>query len=99
MTLAFKQTFKNSTIHLDSSTFENCTFENCTLVYSGLMQPTLVGNDFAQCRWEFAGSAANTINFLTGFYQTGGKDVVEATLNNIREGGSERRVLSPGVAH
>src|SRR5690606_4322477 len=95
MTLAFKQTFKNSTIHLDSSTFEYCTFENCTLVYSGLMQPTLLGNDFAKCKWEFAGSAANTINFLTGFYQAGGKDVVEATLDNIRKGGLARRSGGP----
>lgn len=91
MTLAFKQKFKNSTIHLDSSTFEYCTFENCTLVYSGLMQPTLMGNDFAECKWEFAGSAANTINFLTVFYQAGGQDIVEATLDNIRKGGTAQR--------
>jgi hypothetical protein len=99
MTVAFKKKFKNSTIHLDSSTFEYCIFENCTLVYSGLMQPTLTGNDFAECKWEFAGSAANTINFLAGFYQAGGKDIVEATLENIRKGGSGRGNDGPIASH
>jgi hypothetical protein len=83
--IARKQTFKDVTIFLDGSNFVECAFERCTLVYSGLMLVGLEANSFKQCKWEFSGSAQNTIVFMSVLYRGGAQELIEATFDNIRD--------------
>jgi hypothetical protein len=81
--------FRDVTQHLDGNEFIRCTFRNAELVFSGLAPVSLAECSFYNVRWSFAGSAALTINFMTGLYHgagVGGRDLIENTFRNIREG-------------
>ncbi|MBS3648156.1 hypothetical protein KEU06_05885 [Pseudaminobacter sp. 19-2017] len=93
--LAFNKKFKDTLVNLDGGTFEGCAFERCTLLFSGLMPPALKSNTFSECKWEFAGPAANTIAFMAALYTGGGEELVEKTLEEIRKGGAGRRRGDP----
>jgi hypothetical protein len=82
--IARKQKFKDVTIFLDGSSFIECTFERCTFVYSGLMLVALEDNSFKECKWQFSGSAQNTLAFMGALYGGGLHDLIEATFDNIR---------------
>lgn len=84
--IAHGETFRDTMIAIDGSTFVNCTFEKCVLVYSGLLPACLDGNSFTACRWEFGGPAANTLNFMAALYRSGARDLVELTFQGIRKG-------------
>ena len=84
------QTFRNDQIRLEFVEFENCSFENCTLVYGGYGPISLVGCSFINVHWVFADAARNTILFMQAMYQHGGggRELIERTLENIRQGSS-----------
>jgi len=94
--IAQKQTYSNLTIHLDGSTFVGCHFVNCVLVYSATLPVHMNGCSFEGGRFEFGGAAANTVSFMTGFYQGGGqcKALIEQTFEGIRQGQTKSRRVS-----
>jgi hypothetical protein len=83
--IANSQAFRDIQICLDGGTFTNCTFERCTLIYSGAIPVQLNGNDFHNCKWRFAGAAANTVSFMRALYGGGAKDLVENMFESIRK--------------
>jgi len=78
-------TFKNTNVQLDGKHYERCKFEDCVIAYGGGPPPTLIENDFKNCSWQFVGSAQNTLQFMKGIYNGGGKEIIEVTLNEIRQ--------------
>jgi len=78
--------FHGRDIALDGSSFLRCRFENCSLVYGGGTLPVLSGCRFDACSWNFTGEAANTVGFLSGLYNGGFEDLIEATFHQIRKG-------------
>jgi len=81
-----QRTFSRREVTLDGSSFENCRFEGCTLSYNGGVPPSLSGCHFEKCSWQFGNDAANTIGFLSGMYNGGFDDLIEATFHEIRKG-------------
>lgn len=80
------QRFSRETIKLDGSEFRQCTFSSCAFVYAGGAPPAISGCSFDSCTWQFAGNAANTLAFLSGFYNGGFADLIEGTFHEIRKG-------------
>jgi hypothetical protein len=92
--IAHNKKFHDAKISLDGCTFAGCTFERCTFVFSGLLPVDLEGNTIAgDCKWEFAGPAANTIGFMTAIYAQGGgaAQLIEHTFENIRKNATGQR--------
>jgi hypothetical protein len=80
--------FKNETIDIDFNQFSNCQFDGCTLVYHGYGVIGMDGCSFNNVNWTFAGSAANTLQFMRGLYHgagEGGKHLIESTFTDIRK--------------
>jgi hypothetical protein len=89
--IAADQTFKGATIFIDGGAFARCKFEGCILVFSGLIPAHLEGCYFNNCKWEFAGPAANTFGFLATLYAAGARELVEKTFDNIRKSSASAR--------
>ena len=52
-------------VELDGNEFYNCTFSGgATLIYRGDTPPRLNGCKFKSFKFEFQGTAANTVGFL-----------------------------------
>ncbi len=92
------ETFKQETIRLDGSRFEKCDFTACKFVYGGGAPPGLAGCNFNKCTWQFSDQAANTLAFLSGFYNGGFADLVEGTFHEIRKGEMIRAEAEPAGA-
>jgi hypothetical protein len=97
--IAHNQQFHDIRISLDGATFVGCTFERCTLVFSGLLPPHLAGNGFHNCKWEFAGPAAQTLGFMTSLYSQGGEfsKLIEMTFANVRNNATGQRRAGDAV--
>ncbi len=80
------RTFQDCDVDLDGSSFVDCRFTGCHMVYAGGALPVLSDCQFDDCSWSFAGEAANTIAFLSGFYNGGLEDLIERTFHQIRKG-------------
>ena len=83
------RTFENKLIQLDGNQYINCTFQDCTLQYGGFGDVKLEGCQFNKCSWSFTDAAARTVQFMSALYYgagEGGKDLIEKTFENIREG-------------
>lgn len=80
------KTFKDCDVILDDSSFERCRFEACQLTYGGGTPPVISGCAFNDCAWGFSDAAANTIAFMSGFYNGGFDQLIEATFHQIRKG-------------
>lgn len=77
--------FTNIRVPLDNSFFQECEFEGCTLEYAGSGPVSMVGCKFSNVRWEFVGSAANTLAFLHGLFHglgDGGRKLVDAIIDS-----------------
>jgi hypothetical protein len=85
--LARGQHFTDARMVVDGDTFEECTFERCTLIYSAMLPTQIAQCHFKDTKWEFAGPARNTLNFLTELYASGGKALVETAISRIRGSG------------
>jgi len=84
-TLADQQ-FADQTVELDGTTYERCRFERCLLVYRGGDVPGLIHCEFHDCEWRFDAAAARTLAFLAGLAEGGLGELVDATLESIRNG-------------
>lgn len=79
-------TFRGEEVLLDGNEFEGCVFESCVIVYGGGAEVTLANNTFDQCDWRFVDAAERTLRMLHALYHGGGKELIEATFENIRRG-------------
>src|SRR6476660_2897079 len=82
--IAYDQTFKDTKIFLDGSSFHRCRFERCEVIISGLMGCNLDDPRFVDCQWTVAGPALNAFQLLAALYKAGATDLVEATFDQIR---------------
>jgi hypothetical protein len=84
---ATKQKFEDETVYLDGCAFYDCEFIRCNLVYSGLIPVTLVGCVFTHCAFDFAGPAANTLQYLYSLAHVSkdSMEIVRKTLAPILE--------------
>ena len=81
-----EHTFEDQDVVLDFHEFDHCTFKNCKVAIHGTGPCSLVSCDFDGCTFGFAGPAANTLQIMTMLYHGGFRDMVEATLENVRRG-------------
>ena len=82
-------TYKNMRVRLDGNHFEQCVFRQCVLEFGASDDVGLVECAFHNCSWEFVGSAATTIKFMTGLYSglgPEGQKLIEETFDDIRRG-------------
>lgn len=80
-------TYSGGKVQLDNNSFTKCSFNNCIMEFGGTGAVELNECSFNNVQWVFTGAAQNTLNFLHGMYNgmgEGGKQLVEATFNNIR---------------
>lgn len=82
--IAYDQTFKDTKVFLDGSSFHRCRFERCEIVINGLMGCNLDDPRFVDCKWTVAGPALNAFQLLAALYKAGATDLVEATFDQIR---------------
>ena len=78
------QTFVDEEISLDDNGYENYTFILCLFIYEG-GAASLKDNSLKQPRFVFRDAAANTIQFMAKLYSGGGRNIIEATITNIRD--------------
>ena len=84
---AEKQRFTDKRIFLDGASFYGCRFERCTFIFSGVNPCALEGCAFGPgCQWEMEGPAKNTLEFLTALYRGGAKEMIDATIDAVRQG-------------
>jgi hypothetical protein len=79
---AKNQKFEEQTVYLDGCAFYDCEFVRCTLVYSDLMPVTLIGCTFSNCAFDFAGPAANTLQYLYSLSRVN-KDALAIVRNTL----------------
>jgi hypothetical protein len=84
--IAYDQVFSDATVYLDGNSFYRCKFERCTVIINGYMGCTLVDPRFIDCKWKVSGPAENVFALLSGLYQAGATDLIEATFQQIRGG-------------
>ena len=94
------EAFENQRIELSGNRFHNCTFRNCELVYRGEPSPTFQDNEFIDTVFVFADSAIRTLYLLSNLFHAGegGREVVEQTFEDIRQGaihGRETHTIAP----
>jgi hypothetical protein len=79
------QTFVGANVQADGgAAYFKCTFINCNLIFTGLAPIQFDTCKLENCRWSFAGPAANTLNFLKQSYAGGNKEMVETIFREIR---------------
>ena len=81
------ETFTDDKILLDGNEYVGCTFKACELQYGGGQPPFMNNNDIGDSQFSFVDAAANTLQFLSALYHgfgSGGRDMVEATFENVR---------------
>jgi hypothetical protein len=81
--------FENEDVVLDFASFDTCGFKNCNIIYYGHGKFDLQGCNFEGCRWILEGPAQAVIAYLSAMYNggnQGGRELVEATFQNIRTG-------------
>jgi hypothetical protein len=84
----FQNVYVQAQIRIDGNEFNECKFDRCTLEFSGTGPVSFVGCTFNGVNWVFSGPAQNTLAFLHGLYHgmgPGGRELVEATFENIRK--------------
>jgi len=95
--------FEGERVELSGNVFHNCTFRGCELVFDGSRSPTFNDNEFIDSTFVFTGAAASTLYFLGNIYHagSGGADVVDKILRQVREGtvhGTELKTSVPETA-
>jgi hypothetical protein len=81
-----KREFTRYRVDLDGNEYVGCTFTSCTFVYNGGVDYLLDGNNISgDCRFEFTGAAANTVNTMRAIYGMGpwGRHQILATFQAI----------------
>jgi hypothetical protein len=81
------QTFVGANIQIDGGVaYIRCKFVNCTIIVTGLGPIQMENTTFENPRWNFAGPAANTLNFLRMLWVNGQREIVEQIFQSIRAG-------------
>lgn len=78
--------FAGGKFTLDGGRFVRTTFEGVELLYSGGDLPIIEDCVFTGCTFAFAGPAANTLEFLTSLYKSGGTTVIQDLIRHISQG-------------
>jgi hypothetical protein len=78
--------FRKMHIALDGQHFVGCTFEHCSMVYFGGDPPRIEGGTIENCRWELAGAAKQTVQFLVMMRELGAPEIAEQVIDQIRHG-------------
>ena len=79
------QTFVGANVQADGGVvYSKCKFVNCTLIFTGIAPIQFDNCALENCRWAFAGPAANTLSFLKQTYGGGNKEMVETLIREIR---------------
>jgi hypothetical protein len=79
------QTFVGANVQADGGVaYTRCKFVNCTLIFTGVAPIQFDTCTLENCRWAFAGPAANTINFLKQSYASPNRGMVETIIREIR---------------
>ena len=82
------QTFSKSAEVIDGNQYTDCRFENCQMIYRGGEIPRINKCHFETCTWQFEDAAERTLLFMKFLYHgmgDGGKDLIESTINAIRQ--------------
>ncbi|MBM3879288.1 MAG: hypothetical protein FJ387_06155 [Verrucomicrobia bacterium] len=66
-------TFEAEPVLMDFHLFRDCTFRRCRLIYCGYSMVQVEHCRFEDCRWEFGGPAAATLQFLNNLHLHGGE--------------------------
>jgi hypothetical protein len=85
-----REVFRDETIEIDEDEYQQCRFVNCRIVFSGKGPARFSDCKFDECQWVFDGAAEETIQYLAALYTgvgEGGRMLVEAIFNSIRQGG------------
>jgi hypothetical protein len=80
--------YENSTEVLDGNVYKACEFTKCRLVYRGGLPPSVSQCRFSDCEWFFEDAADRTVAFMKAIYHgmgEGGRQVIDATFENIRK--------------
>lgn len=83
------QVFNDQVVVVDGNKYVGCTFNRCVMSFRGEDIPILQECKLVDSKWRFDEHALHTIHFLAELYRAfgdGGRDVVEATFENIRRG-------------
>jgi hypothetical protein len=92
------QTFVGANVQIDGGVvYVKCKFVKCNLVVTGVAPVQIAETAFEDCRWSFAGPAANVFSFLKAMHQTEGKEMVEAVFRDIRGLPAGGLVVNPGL--
>ncbi|HEX5498449.1 MAG TPA: hypothetical protein VFX03_04445 [Thermomicrobiales bacterium] len=94
-----KKTFQNQNIHIDEDEYESCRFQDCRIIFTGKGPARFANCKFDECQWVFDDAAEETIQYLAALYTglgAGGRALVEAIFQGIREGGVGHGTLVPG---
>lgn len=68
--------FSGNTIGLDDNVFERNSFKDCVLVYGG-GPLTFIDNSLENVKFNFIGSAARTLAFISQVYEDEDPDFLE----------------------
>lgn len=66
--------FQNEIVIIDGKRFESCHFKSATIQFNGTKATQFIATSFYDVKWLFGGSSALTIDFISGLYNTMGKD-------------------------
>ena len=88
-------TFTNQLVVLDGNDYVNCSFTNCELVFRGTDTVSMNGFTADNCRWTFDGAAGLTLKFLSALYHGGFSEMIDLTLENIRQGSPQQPGAPP----
>jgi len=82
------KTFTDISIIIDGNSYTNCRFERCEIIFCGAAAVGMKGCTFVDCKWAFDGPSLRTVQFMAALYAIGGdgKQLIEATFNDIRQG-------------
>ena len=76
--------YNNEIVQVDGKSFRNCTFTDVTIVYAAGIMPQFDSCIFNNVNLKFSEEADNTLLFLSGLYEGGFSNSVEAIFNVIR---------------
>lgn len=92
------QTFVGANVQIDGGVaYVKCKFVKCNLVVTGVAPTQITESNFEECRWSFAGPAANVFSFLKAMHQTAAKGMVEAIIRDIRGLPAEGLLVNPAL--
>ena len=75
--------FQNEIVVIDGKRFEDCHFKGATIQFNGTKPTQFIETSFYEIKWLFGGKAALTFDFISGLYNTMGKDLGAPFIENV----------------